>query len=90
LVVLVDFILFGADVVSAGVLIPVAFLAAGALGFLVFHMQRTRSGDHRKSALVKALVLAVVTAILLLLAVLLAVPGALLGIKEIMQDRPVR
>ena len=76
----VDTMIFSGDIVSAGLLLPVAFGAAAVLGIITFMVQKAWSGDEDKDAFIKALIVALLTAIPSPLPYVLFVPAGLLGL----------
>jgi hypothetical protein len=77
----VDLLLFAEDVISLGMLVPLSVLAAGALGFCTYKLQR-KWGDDHDAAIVKAVVIGLVTAIPVPVTPLLAVPAGLAGVMK--------
>jgi hypothetical protein len=63
LTVVVDVMLHGADVVSAGLLIPFSAAAGVVLGVIVYRGQRRFYGDDQEAAVVKGLIVALVSII---------------------------
>jgi hypothetical protein len=80
LTVFVDMMLFTGDLLSLGILIPVAIAVSIVLAFIVFRMQVAWYGDSRESALIKCLIVALLTAIPVPLGPLVAIPGGIIGI----------
>jgi hypothetical protein len=80
LAVLVDMMVFGGDVLSAGALIPLGIAVAGVLGFIAYKIQTRWYGDDHDSALIKALIVGLLTAIPVPLTPIIAVPGGVLGV----------
>lgn len=74
-----DFLLFTGDLVSMGLLVPFSLLAAGALGFVIYKLQRGW-GDGHDAAIVKAVVIALITAIPVPVTPLLPGPAGLVGL----------
>jgi hypothetical protein len=75
----VDMLLFAEDVISLGLLVPLSVVAAGALGFCTYKLQR-KWGDDHDAAIVKAVVIGLVTAIPVPVTPLLAGPAGLAGL----------
>jgi hypothetical protein len=74
-----DLGLHGADVVSAGLLIPFSALAGVVLGVIAYRSQKRFCGDDHESALVKGLIVGLLTAIPSPLPYVLFIPAGLLG-----------
>jgi hypothetical protein len=81
-----DILLFGGDLVSMGLLVPFSLLAAAALGFVTYKLQRGW-GDGHDAALVKAVVIALITAIPVPVTPLLAGPAGLVGLIKSFRGR---
>jgi len=79
LTLLVDAMLFGGELLTMGLIIPLAILAGFGLGFITYRAQMNWYGDDRESALIKAAVIALLTAIPTPLPALLYIPSAILG-----------
>ncbi len=79
LTLLVDAMLFSGEVLTMGLLIPVAIVAGAGLGFITYRAQVSWYGDDRESALIKAAVIALLTAIPTPLPAILYIPSAALG-----------
>jgi hypothetical protein len=80
LTIVVDSMVFGGDIASAGLLLPVAFGAAAVLGVITFLAQRKHYGDENDAALIKALIVALLTAIPSPLPYVLFVPAGIVGL----------
>ena len=80
LTVVVDSMVFSADIASSGLLLPVAFGAAVVLGIITGMAQKAWYGDDNNSALVKALIVALLTAIPSPLPYMLFVPAGIVGL----------
>jgi len=80
LALLVDFIAFSGDILSAGLLYPVELGAAVVLSFVTYKIQRAWYGDDRDSALIKAAVVGLLTAIPVPITWLVAGPGGFIGL----------
>jgi hypothetical protein len=79
LTLLVDAMLFGGELLTMGLLIPVAIVVGIGLGVITYRAQRSWYGDDRESALIKAAVVALLTAIPTPLPAILSIPSAVLG-----------
>jgi hypothetical protein len=80
LTIVVDTMVFSGDIISAGLLLPVAFGAAAVLGVITYLAQRKHYGDENDSAVVKALIVALLTAIPSPLPYALFIPAGLVGL----------
>ncbi len=80
LTVIADTMIFGGDIASAGLLLPVAAVGAVILGIITFMAQKAWYHDGSESALIKALVVALLTAIPSPLPYFLFVPAGLVGL----------
>jgi hypothetical protein len=80
LTVIVDLMVFGGDVISLGLLIPLGIAVGGVLGFIVYKIQSHWYKDDHQSAVIKALIVGLLTAIPVPLGPVIAIPGGLLGI----------
>ena len=87
LVILVDLMVFGADVISVGALLPLSIAVSGVLGVIVYKIQTHWFGDDKTSALIKSLIVALLTAIPVPLSPLMALPGGLIGVVKAMKRR---
>ncbi len=79
LTLLVDFMLFGGEFVTAGLIWPFSVVAGLVLGLIAFKAQMRWYGDDRESAMIKGLILGLLTAIPTPLPALLYIPSGLLG-----------
>ena len=79
LTVATDLMLHGADVVSAGLLIPFSILGGGVLGYITYKSQMKFYGDDDESAKIKALIVAFLTAIPSPLPYMLFIPAGIVG-----------
>ncbi len=79
LTLLVDAMLFSGEVLTMGLLIPIAIVAGAGLGFIAYRAQVRWYGDERESALIKGAVIALLTAIPTPLPAILYIPSAVLG-----------
>jgi hypothetical protein len=87
LVLVVDTMLFGAQVASLGTLFPVALAVAGVLGFITYWSQMRWYHDDSQSAAIKAAIVALVTAIPSPLPAFLYVPAGLVGLKHTLRGK---
>lgn len=76
----IDLMLFGGEVLTFGLLIPIALVAGIVLGFITYRAQRRWYGDDRESALIKGVIVGLLTAIPAPLPALLYLPSGLLGL----------
>lgn len=76
----IDLMLFGGEVLSLGLLIPIAVIAGVVLGFITYRAQMRWYGDDRESALIKGVIIGLLTAIPTPLPAILYVPSGLLGL----------
>jgi hypothetical protein len=80
LTVVADTMIFGGDIASAGLLLPVAAVGAVILGIITFMAQKAWYQDGSESAFIKALIVALLTAIPSPLPYFLFVPAGLVGL----------
>lgn len=80
LVMLVDMMLFGGEIISMGLLVFLSFVVSIVLGIIVFRIQKAWYGDQDGTALTKALIVGLVTAIPTPLTPLIAIPGGAIGL----------
>lgn len=80
LTMVVDFLAFGGDIISLGVLYVVELGAAVVLTYVTYKIQRSWYGDDHDAAIIKALILGLLTAIPVPISGIVAGPGGLLGI----------
>jgi hypothetical protein len=80
LTVVADTMIFGGDIASAGLLLPVAAVGAAVLGGITFMAQKAWYHDGSESAFIKALIVALLTAIPSPLPYFLFVPAGLVGL----------
>jgi hypothetical protein len=78
----IDVMVFGADALTLGALIPVGIVVGAVLGFIVYKIQRKYYGDDHDAALIKCVTVGLLTAIPLPLGPFFAVPAGLLGIVK--------
>ena len=76
----VDLMLFSGDILTFGLLIPIALVAGIVLGFITYRAQMKWYGDDRESALIKAVVIGLLTAIPTPLPAVVYVPSGVLGL----------
>lgn len=87
LVLVIDTMLFGAQIASLGALFPVALAVAGVLGFITYRAQLRWYHDDSQSAAIKALIVALVTAIPSPLPAFLYVPAGLVGVVHTLRGK---
>jgi len=87
LAVVIDFLAFGGNIVSFGVLYVVEIGAAIVLTFITYKIQRAWYGDDHDSALIKALVIGLLTAIPVPITGIVAGPGGLLGLVHLFRRK---
>jgi hypothetical protein len=80
LTVVVDTMVFSGDIISGGLLLPVAFGAAIVLGIVTFLFQRKYYGDENDAALVKSLIITLLSAIPSPIPYALFVPAGIVGL----------
>jgi hypothetical protein len=80
LMFLVDAMLFGGNVLTFGLLLPVSLFAGLVLGFVTFRAQMKWYGDDRDSALIKRMTVGLLTAIPTPLPAILYIPSGVLGL----------
>jgi hypothetical protein len=80
LTLIVDLMLFGGDLVTAGALLPVSIGAGAMLGYISYLAQRKWYGDDKETALIKASILGLLTAIPVPLPAVLSLPAGLVGL----------
>jgi len=80
---IVDMMLFGAEVLTFGLLIPVSLAAGIVLGFITYRAQMKWYGDDREAALIKGLIIGLLTAIPTPLPAVVFVPPGILGLVHI-------
>jgi hypothetical protein len=78
----IDVMVFGADALTLGALIPIGIGVGAVLGFIVYKIQRKYYGDDHDAALIKCVTVALLTAIPLPLGPFFAVPAGLLGLVQ--------
>jgi hypothetical protein len=87
LTILVDLMLFGSQVISLGLLLPLGIVVAILLGYIVYRIQIKNFGDEHDAALTKALIVGLLTAIPVPLSPLLAVPTGVIGLVSLLVRR---
>jgi hypothetical protein len=80
LMFVVDSMLFGGNVLTFGLLIPISIVAGLVLGFVTYRAQLKWYGDDRESALIKSMAVGLLTAIPTPLPAILYVPSGVLGL----------
>lgn len=80
LAMIVDLMLFGGDVVTAGAILPLSVGCAAVLGFITYKTQRRWYGDDKDAALIKSLILGLLTAIPAPIPAILSIPSGLIGL----------
>jgi hypothetical protein len=80
LTIVVDSMVFSGDIVSAGLLLPVAFGAAAVLGIITGMAQKGWYGDENRDAVIKGLIVALLTAIPSPLPYVLFIPAGIVGL----------
>jgi hypothetical protein len=76
----IDAMLFGGEVLTLGLLIPISLVAGIVLGFVTYRAQIKWYGDDRESALIKGFIIGLLTAIPTPLPAVLYVPSGILGV----------
>jgi len=77
---ILDVMLFGGELATSGLLIPISLTASIVLGVVVFMAQKKWYGDDNESAFIKALILAGLTAIPPPLPAFLYIPAGVVGL----------
>jgi hypothetical protein len=80
LTLVVDTMLFGGELGSVGLSLPISCATGGVLGIITFLAQRKWYGDDTEAALIKGLILAFLTAIPTPLPAMLYVPSGIVGL----------
>jgi hypothetical protein len=80
LTLIVDMMLFGAEVGTLGASLPISFAAGCVLAVITFLAQRKWYDDDSESAFIKALILGFLTAIPTPLPAVIYVPSGLVGL----------
>lgn len=79
--------IFGGQILTMGMLFPLALAAAVVLGIITFKSQMRYFGDDREAALIKALAVGLLTAIPVGLPAFLTVPSAVVGFVHNLRKR---
>jgi hypothetical protein len=87
LMLIIDTMLFGGDVLTFGLLIPVAIAAGAVLGFITYRAQLRWYGDDPEAACLKAVIVALLTAIPTPLPAIVYVPSGLFGLIQSVRGR---
>jgi hypothetical protein len=87
LMFLIDVMLFGGEVLTLGLLIPVAMVAGVVLGFITYRAQKRWYGDDPDAALIKAAIVGLLTAIPTPLPAIAYLPSGLLGLIQVARAR---
>jgi hypothetical protein len=80
LTLVVDFMLFGGEFVTAGLIWPFSVAAGLVLGLIAYKAQMRWYGDDRESALIKGLILGLLTAIPTPIPAFLYIPSGIVGL----------
>jgi hypothetical protein len=83
----VNAMIFGGDIVTMGMIFPLAFAAAVVLGIITFKSQKRFYGDDDETALIKALAVGLLTAIPVGLPAFLTMPSAVVGFVHNLRKR---
>ena len=83
----VDMMLFGGNVLTFGLLLPVSVGAGLVLGFVTYRAQRRWYGDDPDAALIKGTIVGLLTAIPTPLPAVLYVPAGIVGLITRMRSR---
>ncbi len=76
----VDMMLFGGNLLTSGLLLPVSVGAGLVLGFITYRAQRRWYGDDPDAALIKAAIVGLLTAIPTPLPAAVYVPSGIVGL----------
>jgi hypothetical protein len=87
LMFLIDLMLFGGEVLTLGLLIPVAMIAGVVLGFITYRAQKRWYGDDHDAALIKGAIVGLLTAIPTPLPAIAYLPSGLLGLIHVARAR---
>jgi hypothetical protein len=82
----VDMMLFGGEVLTFGLLIPISIVVGLVLGFITYRAQMKWYGDDRESALIKGVIIGLLTAIPTPLPAIVYVPSGILGLIHMAQN----
>src|SRR5271165_337340 len=83
----IDLMLFGGEVLTFGLLIPIALVAGIVLGFITYRAQMRWYGDDRESALIKGVIVGLLTGIPTPLPAVVYVPSGILGLIHVARNR---
>lgn len=84
---IVDLMLFGGELATAGALLPVSIGAGAVLGYITYLAQRKWYGDDKESALIKGLILGFLTAIPTPLPSILSIPSGIVGLVHSLRKK---
>ena len=87
LMFVVDMMLFGGNLLTLGLLLPVSVGAGLVLGFITFRAQRRWYGDDTDAALIKAAIVGLLTAIPTPLPAALYIPSGIVGLITRLRSR---
>jgi hypothetical protein len=83
----VDIMLFGGELMSLGLLVPMALAVGIVLGFVTYRAQMKWYGDDRENALIKGVIVGLLTAIPTPLPAIVAIPSGIVGLIHTVQKR---
>jgi hypothetical protein len=86
----VDIMLFGGELMSLGLLVPMALAVGIVLGFITYRAQIKWYGDDRETALIKGFIVGLLTAIPAPLPAVVAIPAGIVGLIHTVQKRWAR
>jgi hypothetical protein len=86
----VDIMLFGGELMSLGLLVPMALAVGIVIGFITYRAQIKWYGDDRETALIKGFIVGLLTAIPAPLPALVAIPAGIVGLIHTVQKRWAR
>jgi hypothetical protein len=86
----VDIMLFGGELMSLGLLVPMALAVGIVLGFITYRAQIKWYGDDREAALIKGFIVGLLTAIPAPLPAVVAIPAGIVGLIHTVQKRWAR
>jgi len=87
LTLVVDIMLFGGELMSLGLLVPMALAVGIVLGFITYRAQMKWYGDDRENALIKGVIVGLLTAIPTPLPAIVAIPSGIVGLIHTAQKR---
>jgi hypothetical protein len=87
LMFVVDMMLFGGNVLTMGLLLPVSIGSGLVLAFVTYRAQRRWFGDDHDAALIKAAIVGLLTAIPTPLPAVIYVPSGILGFITRLRSR---